>query len=278
MAGNRMRRFARMAMVSGTGNREAQNRGDYGRREGSRMEMGYGGSMNYGAESRFRDRRGRWHYNNGRFAPRSETNIEIEGRFRDDHDWQRRDDQPSWMMNEPGMDYDPESGYDAESYVPPVYGNDMRYRGDGVRQIGFMAHGNEMGGDYKSDAEYRSRNEMESHKGHAMNGYASGSDVPKLTREKAEQWVRSMQNANGTRGQNWNMEQARHIMTRYGCQCDPLEFYVALNMMKSDYGKVAAQLGVDKEEFYAAMAKAFLMDDDAHSDKLARYWCYVAKG
>ena len=35
-----------------------------------------------GAESRFRDRRGREHYDDGRFAPmRNDTNIEIEGRM-----------------------------------------------------------------------------------------------------------------------------------------------------------------------------------------------------
>lgn len=249
MADNRTRRLMRMTMAADT-------------------------NRNRDAESRFRDRRGRWHYDNGRFAPRSETNIGIEGRFRNDHAWDRRGDYAPGMRGGADMDYDPDMGY--MPWLPPVYETDMRYDSP-ARQIGFMATGGELDSDYRSDAGYHNRGEMERHGSHAMSGYASGGEVPQLTREKAEQWVRSMQNANGTRGQNWNMEQARHIMSRYGFQCDPLEFYVALNMMKSDYSKVAAQLGVDKEEFYAAMAKAFLMDEDAHKDKLARYWQYVVK-
>ena len=242
-----------------------------------RMTMAADTNRNYEAESRFRDRSGRWHYDNGRFAPRSETNIGIEGRFRDDHDWQRRGDYAPGMTEDPymdRMDRAPDMAY--RPYLPPVYETDMRYDSP-ARQIGFMAHDGEMGGDYRSDAEYHHRNEMDRTGSSVINGHASGGEAPQLTKEKAEQWVRSMQNANGTRGQNWNMEQAKHIMTRYGYQCDPLEFYVALNMMKSDYSKAAAQLGMDKEEFYAAMAKAFLMDEDAHKDKLARYWQYVVK-
>ena len=215
----------------------------------------------YEAESRFRDRRGRWHYDNGRYAPRSETDIGIDGRFREDRDWPRGEDREGQMMED----------WPVYDYVPPVY------REDPVRQIGFVAHGGEIGGNYRSDAEYRAGREMDPHHGHAETGHAYSDQMPRLTKEKAEQWVRSMHNANGTNGQNWNMEQAQHIMHRYGIQCDPVEFYVALNMMKSDYSKAAAQLGVDKEEFYAAMAKAFLMDDDAHKDKLARYWQYIAK-
>ena len=258
MATSRTRRLMQMTMAADRGVRTGTGM-DYGRMEG--------GTMNYDAESRFRDRSGRWHYDNGRFAPRSETNIEIEGRFRDNYDRQRRGDQSAGMTGDTSMAYRP--------YLPPVYRDEHRYDGT-PRQIGFMAGGSEVGRDYRSDAEYRDRDEMEQHRSHAQNGHASGGEMPPLTREKAEQWVRSMEGSGGP-GQTWTMEQARHIMTRHGYQCDPLEFYVALNMMKSDYSKVAAQMGVDKEEFYAGMARAFLKDEDAHPDKLARYWSCIVK-
>ena len=98
-----------------------------------------------------------------------------------------------------------------------------------------------------------------------------------MTKEKAERWVHSMKGAGGGTGQHWTMDQAKQIMTRYGYQADPMEFYVALNMMKSDYAKVAQKMGVDKEEFYACMADAFLNDEDAQHGKLARYYEYIAK-
>ena len=52
---------------------------------------------------------------------------------------------------------------------------------------------------------------------------------------------------------------------------------MALNMMKSDYVKAAQKVGADKEEFYAAMADAFLNDEDAKADKLTLYHHYIAK-
>lgn len=98
-----------------------------------------------------------------------------------------------------------------------------------------------------------------------------------LTREEAESWVKEMHNADGTTGGKWTMEQARQQMAQRGINCDPVEFYVALNMMYSDYGKVAKELGVSNLDFYAKMAQAFLTDEDADPDKLARYYHAVAE-
>ena len=55
-------------------------------------------------------------------------------------------------------------------------------------------------------------------------------------------------------------------------------FWVALNMIYSDYVKVAKKFGVgDKIDFYVDMAKAFLDDKDAGPDKLARYYKYIVR-
>ena len=47
-----------------------------------------------------------------------------------------------------------------------------------------------------------------------------------------------------------------------------------MNMMYSDYYGVAAKYGLDRPEFYADLAKAFLMDKDAGGpeEKMAGYY------
>ena len=199
---------------------------------------------NYDADSRFRDRRGREHYNNGRFAPmRSTMEHDGYGNMRSYGGEMRSDS--GMYGNYPGRNIPvrSERGYGMEGTVWPVYSDPMR-------QIGFSAHGGEWSG------------------GHMSHGGASGSEH--MDRATAEKWVRNL-------GQNWTMEQAKQIMTRYGYACDPVEFWVALNMMQSDYSRVAAVCGSDKEEFYAAMAHAFLDDKDAMPDKLSRYYHAVVK-
>ena len=205
---------------------------------------------NYDAESRFRDRRGREHYDNGRFAP-MRNSMEHDGYgYMRAYGGEMRGGMAYGNGGEmrgayPGRSIPvrSEQGYDMEGTVWPVYA-------DPVRQIGFSAHGGEWSG------------------GHMSHGGAAGS--ARMDRATAETWVRNL-------GQNWTMEQAKQIMTRYGYACDPVEFWVALNMMQSDYSRVAAVCGSDKEEFYAAMAHAFLDDKDALPGKLSRYYHAIVK-
>lgn len=73
-------------------------------------------------------------------------------------------------------------------------------------------------------------------------------------------------------------EQAKQVMAQRGIECDPVQFWAALNMIYSDYVKVAKKHGVgDKIDFYADMAKSFLCDKDAPEDKLARYYEYIVR-
>lgn len=97
--------------------------------------------------------------------------------------------------------------------------------------------------------------------------------------ESAKEWTSQMQNEDGTRGAHWTLEQAKQVMAQHGIECDPAQFWVALNMIYSDYVKVAKKHGVgDKIDFYADMAKSFLCDKDAPKDKLARYYEYIVRG
>ena len=101
--------------------------------------------------------------------------------------------------------------------------------------------------------------------------------VHALTEAEAREWVRGMENADGTTGAHWPMEQTEAVRLKQGYQLAPLPFWVTMNMMYSDYCRVAEKLGVSTAEFYACMARAFLEDKDAKPDKLARYREYVAE-
>ena len=100
----------------------------------------------------------------------------------------------------------------------------------------------------------------------------------KLTKEKAEKWVKRMR-SDGHKGGMWSMEDAKELAKEYGIEDgqEMIDFYAALNMMHSDYCAIAKEYGVDREDFYAAMACAFLWDADGKgpSEKLAAYYKYV---
>lgn len=93
----------------------------------------------------------------------------------------------------------------------------------------------------------------------------------KLSLEEAEAWVRAMKNADGSKGSFFSM--AETDVLRGDCDC--VEFWVAMNMMKSDYGEVAKRRGVDCLAFYTDMARAFLDDKDAKPGKLCLYHKYI---
>ncbi len=103
-------------------------------------------------------------------------------------------------------------------------------------------------------------------------------DCKAITKETALEWTSRMQNVDGTTGPHWSLEQTEQVRKQRSIECDPLGFYVTMNMMYSDYCKVAEKVGVNILDFYAYMAKAFLDDMDAAPNKLARYYhCVVEK-
>lgn len=99
-----------------------------------------------------------------------------------------------------------------------------------------------------------------------------------LTDQEAKMWTSNMQNVDGTNGPHWTLDQAKQVMTQRGINCNPAEFWVALNIIYSDYCKVAKKHNVGNSiDFYADMAKAFLDDKDAGPDKLVKYYQFVVK-
>lgn len=91
--------------------------------------------------------------------------------------------------------------------------------------------------------------------------------------DTARAWTKKMKNADGTQGPHWTLEQVKQIMAQRKIGLDPVQFWVTLNMIYSDYSPVAKKHGLGGSlDFYADLAKAFLNDKDAKPEKLARYY------
>ena len=56
-----------------------------------------------------------------------------------------------------------------------------------------------------------------------------------------------------------------------------MEFFAVMNALYSDYCKVAKKYGVDKTDFWADLAKAFINDKDAKSGKVKMYYECIAE-
>lgn len=98
-----------------------------------------------------------------------------------------------------------------------------------------------------------------------------------ISQSDAESWVSAMSNADGTRGAHWTREQTDQVAAQRGIQCDRTDLWAIMNMMYSDYCKVASKHSVDTAGFYADMAKAFIEDTDAVDGKVCAYRHYIVK-
>lgn len=101
-------------------------------------------------------------------------------------------------------------------------------------------------------------------------------------RATAMQWAAAMRNADGTTGPHWSMDQTNAIADGMGVQETEIPRWawgVTMNMMYSDYYPVAVEFGLNRPEFYAALAKAFLLDKDGPGPerKLMAYYEHIAK-
>lgn len=117
-----------------------------------------------------------------------------------------------------------------------------------------------------------------------FSGYAGGSDYydghNKLSRKDIKKWEKSLENADGTKGKKYEIEQVENTAKQLGIRFDeysPEVFTMVVNMMYADYCKV---LGNDMM-LYMKMAKAFLEDadfDGEPEEKVMLYYkCIVEK-
>ena len=155
----------------------------------------------------------------------------------------RRDSRGRYMMG--GMDYDDD---ETQSYSPHMRGGGSKY--------GF--------GDVYAEI----------HAPNAMNrpGMMGGDMSEPVDEHTARMWVQNMDG-----GEHFKPEQTEQYRNAICPECKKWEFYTAMNAMYSDHCETAKKMGVDKIDYYAHMAKDFLMDTDAKPHKLRRYMETIAK-
>lgn len=91
-----------------------------------------------------------------------------------------------------------------------------------------------------------------------------------LTKADAEAWAAHMVNEDGTTGPHWGVDQTTAIAESMGMTWEKVSrpcWWITMNMIYSDYSGVAEKYGVSIAEFYADMARAFLMDKDGPGAK-----------
>lgn len=99
-----------------------------------------------------------------------------------------------------------------------------------------------------------------------------------LTRERAEEWVESMQGKGDKPGETWTYEEIEELAEKHDIPEKKLvDFYAVMNMLASDYYEVAEKFDVLNDDFFVCMAKAFIEDKDAVKDKTAAYYQYIVK-
>lgn len=103
-----------------------------------------------------------------------------------------------------------------------------------------------------------------------------GQGVRPMDENAATAWVKKMRNADGSTGEHFTRAQAEQQRQAICPQCGTWAYYAAINMMYSDYCEVAKKMGLDRPDFYAHMAKAFLEDGDAGKNKIEKYKRYIA--
>lgn len=242
-------------------------------------------------ESKTRDRRGREHYESGRYAPRSNYDMEDNYPMTDNYDEmesrRRRDSRGRFMRS----DWDGDIYWTGDINEPdrtqvtsrypgspfPVYRNTPEMRGDLMNQIGFVAEGPEIRRDYGMNIDHPMRSEMEHHTSPRMTGGAASYMSMPMTKEMADEWTRGMKNEDGTKGPHWTLDQVKQVMAQKGIDCDPLEMFAVMNALYSDYCAVLKKHGANHMDMYTDLACAWLNDKDAVKNKASAYYEHIVK-
>lgn len=103
---------------------------------------------------------------------------------------------------------------------------------------------------------------------------------PHFNDEHARKAVSKMENEDGTRGQHWSLEETTALANQYGIRLDEkinkYDWYVALNMVYSDYYRVVVSMtGSNNTKYFVELAKAWIHDKDIDEGKMWFYYIYV---
>lgn len=99
----------------------------------------------------------------------------------------------------------------------------------------------------------------------------------KMSHKDIENWKNHMKNQDGTMGEHFKKEQVMQAARQIGVNPEEYGehiFPLVMNMMYSDYCAVAKKFGLDRPDFYAELAKAFLNDKDFGGEPEEKVWLY----
>ena len=244
----------------GSMEREYESRNGYG---GNGNEGGNYARDNYGVDNRFRDRRGREHYDNGRYAPMRNEYGNMGGDYSGGYSRSNSTGREYGVENRGGREGEMRSGgYEDEE-------------GGRMNLIGFDRP-QEMTNHYPSRIDYHGGDEMTRRTGEKMHGGAMGAGMV-MTEEVAREWAKGMHNEDGTKGEHWNMDQIKKLMQQKGIEYNHAEVYAIMNALYSDYCKVLSKYGVKSSEAYLDLAIAWLNDADAVPNKAMMYYECIVK-
>lgn len=252
-----MNRYAQMMLMRSAVH---PDRRDGEHREYDHPDMRGGYSV---SESRFRDRDGREHYDNGRYAPmdRGSRGMSMGGA---PMQWGGSDYPSSEYM-------EPYSAHPMSPYVQPMYGRP-------INRIGFSVDGEmERLPHYQHTSGHDGADEMSRHQSMGYNTAQYPRMMPVFNRQMADDWVSGMKNADGTQGPHFSMERVKEIMKEHHVEHDPVEFYAAINSVYSDFSEALKENNASNMKLYVCLAKAWIDDPDAVSNKAAAYYTYVVK-
>lgn len=97
---------------------------------------------------------------------------------------------------------------------------------------------------------------------------------PHFNEECALKAVSKMENEDGSRGEHWSLEETTSIANQYGINLkgekyNKYDWYVALNMIRSDYYRaVVTMTSSDHIKYFVELAKAWLNDKDIEEGSL----------
>lgn len=174
--------------------------------------------------------------------------------------------------------------------MPPYYmqSNDydvmpgMNYDGGVYNRDGYpsVRRGRDMG-----DMENRGRSRDS--RGRYNEGYGvynMAHEKEELSKKQIQDWIDSLQNADGTRGETFSKEESAAIARKVGAKFDNYteeDFALVLNLLYSDFCDALekADAKADKIETYGYLALAWLEDDDAvpPMEKIYNYYKHIVR-
>jgi hypothetical protein len=75
-------------------------------------------------------------------------------------------------------------------------------------------------------------------------------------------------------GEMWSIDTTNKVKSQYGINASDYDFYIVLNSLANDYGKI---ISTEDVETYVKMANAFINDVDAKENKVWRYYTTIVE-